>query len=127
MKIKPVFTDKRRFSRIAFDAPVTIHSNDGNWESSLIDISLKGVLIAKPNNWDYPDKEEFKISVELEGHDSIINMSAKQVHTGDKTLGLQCISIDLKSVAILKRLVELNLGDETILDREITNMMACQS
>tara|TARA_R110002072_G_scaffold14582_9_gene60227 strand:- start:38561 stop:38956 length:396 start_codon:yes stop_codon:yes gene_type:complete len=127
MKTKPTYTDKRRFSRIAFDAPVTIRSNDGDWGSSLIDISLKGVLISKPDNWSYPNNAEFNISVGLEGHDSIINMNTKQVHVADKSLGLQCISIDLKSVSILKRLVELNLGDEDILDREIANMMTCEN
>jgi len=124
MSIKAVYTDKRQFNRIAFDAPVTIHSEDGDWGSRLIDISLKGVLITRPENWNHSDNDEFDINVELEGHDSIINMNVKQVHKSDKSLGLQCTSIDLESVTILKRLVELNLGDEQVLDREIKNMIA---
>jgi PilZ domain len=123
MSIQSIYTDKRQFNRIAFDAPVTLHSDDGDWGTTLIDISLKGVLILRPDNWDYSNNEEFNISVELDGHDSEINMNVKQVHIENETLGLQCVSIDLESVAILKRLVELNLGDEQILDREIANMM----
>lgn len=59
MSIKAVYTDKRQFNRIAFDAPVTIHSEDGDWGSCLIDISLKGVLIRKPENWNHSDNDEF--------------------------------------------------------------------
>jgi len=123
MSIKAVYTDKRLFNRIAFDAPVTIHSEDGDWGSSLIDISLKGVLVTRPENWNHCDNDEFDISVELEGQNSIINMDVKQVHKADESLGLQCTNIDLDSVTILKRLVELNLGDEQVLDRDIKNMM----
>ena len=123
MSIKAVYTDKRQFNRIAFDAPVTIHSDDGDWGSSLIDISLKGVLVTSPENWNHSDNDEFDINVELEGHNSIINMDVKQVHKTDESLGLQCTSIDLESISILKRLVELNLGDEQILEREIANML----
>ncbi len=124
MSIKTVYTDKRQFNRIAFDAPLTIHSEDGDWGSNLIDISLKGVLVTRPENWNHNDNDEFDISVELEDHNSIINMNVKQVHIEDESLGLQCTNIDLESVSILKRLVELNLGDEQVLDRDIKNMMA---
>lgn len=124
MSIQAIYTDKRQFNRIAFDAPVTVHNDKGDCGTSLIDISLKGVLVTRPDNWNHGDNDEFNISVELEGHDSIINMHVKQVHIGDGTLGLQCLNIDLESAALLKRLVELNIGDEKILDREISNMLA---
>ncbi len=124
MSIQAIYTDKRQFNRIAFDAPVTLHGDDGDWASKLIDISLKGVLVTRPKNWNHSDNDEFDISVVLEDHDSIINMNVKQVHIKNETLGFQCVSIDLESVSILKRLVELNLGDEHILDRDIRNMLS---
>jgi hypothetical protein len=123
MSIQAIYTDKRQFNRITFDAPVTLHDGDGDWDSNLIDISLKGVLVTRPENWNHSDNDEFDISVELEGNDSIINMNVIQVHIEDETLGFQCISIDLESISILKRLVELNLGDEQMLDREIAHML----
>ena len=124
MSIRAIYTDKRQLNRIAIDALVTLHGEDGDWGSNLIDISLKGVLVTRPKNWNHSNNDEFDISVELEGNELIINMIVKQVHCENETLGFQCISIDLESVSILKRLVELNLGSEHMLDREITNMMA---
>lgn len=124
MGIQAIYTDKRQFNRVTFDAPVTIHGDDGDWGSNLIDISLKGVLVTRPENWNHSDNDEFDISIELEDHDSIINMNIKQVHIENETLGFQCVSIDLESVTILKRLVELNLGDEQLLERDIKNMMS---
>ncbi len=82
MIIKTVYTDKRQFDRIAFYSPVTLDGNDGNWGSNLIDISLKRVHVTRPDeNWNHSDNDEFNKNNELEGHDSIMNMNVKQVHT----------------------------------------------
>jgi PilZ domain len=124
MSTEAANTDQRQFTRIAFDAPVSLHNDAGRWESTLMDISLKGVLIHRPDNWNDNDDNEFNIAVQLEGHDSGINMNVKLVHAVNDQLGFQCINIDLDSVTILRRLVELNLGNEQLLERDISNMLS---
>jgi len=123
MNLQAINTEKRRFSRIAFDAPVTLHDDSNQWKSKLLDISLKGVLILKPDNWNQNDDECFKLSIQLDNNGSEIDMDVKLTHTEDERLGFHCVNIDLDSVTTLKRLVELNLGDEQLLDREISNML----
>jgi hypothetical protein len=39
--------------------------------------------------------------------------------TRDDLLGFVCRHIDLESISHLRRLVELNLGDESLLEREL--------
>jgi len=123
MNLQAINTEKRQFSRIAFDAPVTLHDDGNKWESKLLDISLKGVLILRPDNWNQNDNDNFKLSIQLDSSDSNIDMDVKLTHTEDERLGFYCVHIDLDSITTLKRLVELNLGDEQLLDREISNML----
>jgi len=42
----------------------------------------------------------------------------------DKSLGLQFTSIDLEKVTMPKQLVEVYLGDEQVLKRDIKKLMA---
>ncbi len=124
MNLQAVNTEKRQFNRIAFDAPVTLHDDGNEWKSKLVDISLKGALILRPDNWKQNNIDDFKLSIQLDNSDSEINMEVKLAHTEKEQIGFLCKHIDLDSVTILRRLVELNLGDEQLLDREISNMLA---
>ena len=47
----PQSQDKRQFTRITFDSPVYLSTESATWQSELVDISLNGVLIDKPTNW----------------------------------------------------------------------------
>ncbi len=123
MNLQTTNSDKRQFSRIAFDAPVILHKGDKQWKSKLLDVSLKGALVLRPDNWDQDDDGNFELSIQLDNSDIEIDMKVKLAHTEEEHLGFHCEHIDLDSVTSLKRLVELNLGDENLLDREISNML----
>lgn len=123
MNIQAINSEKRQFSRIAFDAPVTLHDDSNEWKSKLLDISLKGVLILRPDNWDRNINDNVKLSIQLDNSGSEIDMDVKLAHKGDERLGFLCVRIDLDSVTTLKRLVELNIGDEQLLERELLNML----
>lgn len=120
MSLHTLDTEKRQFSRIAFDAPVTIRSGDNIWKSKLIDVSLKGALIAKPKNWDKSENTNFELSFQL--GDSEIVMEVKLVHYKVERIGFQCVHIDIDSASNLRRLVELNIGNEDLLEKELSSM-----
>lgn len=112
--------EKRHFSRISFDAPVLIEQGNTVWRSRLVDISLKGLLAERPENWQAEDKP-CHVVVHLPGKD--INMDVELVHEETDTIGFKYHAIDLDSIASLRRMVELNLGDEKLLQREISAMI----
>lgn len=116
-------SDKRQFSRFANDSSIILNKAERQWQSSLLDISLKGVLITKPENWDDNNDGDFKLSIHINNSEFEINMDAHLVHTENNHIGFQCDNIDLDSITNLRRLVELNLADETLLEREISNMI----
>ena len=43
--------ERRRFTRFTFDAPAQLHQGERQWAAPVDDISLKGVLLARPAEW----------------------------------------------------------------------------
>jgi hypothetical protein len=115
--------ERRQFQRILFDAVCEVRGEQSVWTSELLDISLKGVLMRRPAHWPSGVEGFFDIVVHLAGDDSVIEMKAKLRHIETDTLGFQCHTIDLESASHLKRLIELNLGDPAMLERELSHLL----
>ena len=114
--------ERRRFHRILFDAPTTVSCTSGeNYQTTLIDISLNGALIARPEGWEGATGDGGEvITITLDQENGIvIRMEAVLVHVEDALLGLECKHIDMDSITHLRRLVELNMGDPELLEREL--------
>ena len=117
--------DKRQFHRITFEAPVYLHWENRNWPTALIDISLNGLLIERPEDWQNDlFGEFFDIEIILEDESQTIRMKAHVAHEHEDRVGFQCDYIDLESMTTLKRLVELNSDNEDILERELERLIA---
>lgn len=123
MTNQEINSEQRQFNRIAFDAPVTVYGNGNEWQSKLVDISLKGALIQRPDNWNPGNIHDFTLSIQLADNELEINMEVTLAHTEEEQLGFHCRHIDLDSITTLKRLVELNLGDEQLLNRDFENLL----
>lgn len=108
----------RKFTRILFEVPAELEVNSEVWPCQVVDISLKGILVKKPENW--PLIIGNKILGRVKLTDEIhIEMDLTIVHSNDSLIGMCCDYIDLDSASHLRRLVELNLGDAKMLEREI--------
>lgn len=110
--------ERRRFQRIAFDAPTVIVQGERNWNAVLQDISLKGLLIETPADWNGDPDQLFTAQVKL-GGETQVKMEVVLTRAEPDYLGFVCRHIDLDSISHLRRLVELNLGDEELLEREL--------
>ena len=51
--------ERRRFHRIAFDAATEIAQDERRWNVELQDISLKGLLVERPSNWNGDPDQPF--------------------------------------------------------------------
>jgi hypothetical protein len=110
--------DRRRFKRIAFDARTELSQGEFIWPVKLIDLSLKGLLIEKPEPWLGNREWHFLVDVHL-NEDVAIKMDVQLTHDDHGQLGFVCKHISLESIERLRRLVELNLGDSQELEREL--------
>ena len=114
--------ERRHNNRIAFDAPVTISLAEQILESGLLDISLKGALIKKPATWNGNMGDACNLDIRLSGSDLHIQMEASVRHVDNESIGFHCEHIDLDSVTNLRHLIELNLADEKLLERELSSL-----
>jgi len=110
--------DRRRFKRIAFDARTELSQGEFIWPVKLIDLSLKGLLIEKPEPWLGNRDWHFLVDIHL-NEDVAIKMDVQLTHDDHGQLGFVCKHISLESIERLRRLVELNLGDSQELEREL--------
>ncbi len=115
--------EKRRFSRIPFDSKVIVTGDEREWQCQLLDISLKGALIQRPEDWPRAVGEPFTISIQLGDEKSIIYMQVTSAHEDKEHIGFRCDHIGLDSMSHLRRLVELNLGEPDLLHRELSALI----
>ncbi|MDP1707518.1 MAG: PilZ domain-containing protein [Gammaproteobacteria bacterium] len=113
--------EHRHYTRIQFDAKVSLSQGARRWDSGLIDISLKGALFSKPQDWAGTLGDNLLAELQLDG-DIVIRMQGTVAHMENGHIGLRCDHIDLDSIAHLRRLVELNLGDTAQLNRELSSL-----
>lgn len=111
--------NRRLFNRILFDAPCEIHLGDRIWTSQVLDISLQGALLREPESFAGQLGDEFDIVIQLGDAAASIWMAVTLRHREEQRLGFECRTLDLDSATHLRRLVELNLGDEAELHREL--------
>ena len=122
--------EHRRFTRIPFDAAVQLYDpqNDKTWTSELIDISLKGLKVSCPHDWnedwETTKHSNFEVTLILAKDDIEIKIQATLKHHDEAILGFQTIHIDVDSASHLHRLLELNLGDSKLLDREYIELIS---
>ena len=115
--------ERRKFSRILFDAHVELAQGEFHWRASLLDISLKGLLLQQTLPAEVIESEPILVKVLLTDNTSIA-MSVMVAHQHHNQTGLMCTAIDIDSVSHLRRLIELNLGDALAAERELCELLS---
>ncbi|WP_237885032.1 PilZ domain-containing protein [Pseudomonas sp. PGPR40] len=110
--------DRRRFKRIPFDARTELSQGEFIWPVKLIDLSLKGLLIERPEPWLGDREQAFFVDIHLSDEIDIA-MEVLLTHDDYGQLGFVCRHISLESIERLRRLIELNLEDPQELEREL--------
>jgi hypothetical protein len=111
--------ERRQFSRILFNADCVLHQGEEEWTSELLDISLNGILIKHKDQINVNRLKPCEAVINLANSESSIVMAIIFSHADETSLGFRCEHIDLDSMSHLKRLVELNLGNDELLKREL--------
>ena len=114
--------EKRHFSRITFDAEVLLNKDGKEWRANMIDISLNGLLLGTPDDWNSSEGENYHFEIVFTDSNHLIQGKVTVAHQDENRVGFKITSIDVDSVGHLRRLVELNLGDEELLNRELARL-----
>lgn len=114
--------DRRRYTRVDFNTLVQLIQGDQVYPVELIDLSLKGLLVKPPEHYKIDATQPLQVKIAL-ADDATIQMKVSLAHSGNDMLGFTCQAIDLDSIAHLRRLVELNIGDTDAAERVLAELL----
>ncbi len=115
--------DKRHFHRIIYNAEASLNGNQTTYPCSIIDLSLKGCLLRFKQPWNASLEELYTLTLQL-SDSAVIKMEVSVSHVIGNEAGFKCEHIDIDSISQLRRLVELNLGDSALLERDLLALSA---
>ncbi|MCG6117246.1 MAG: PilZ domain-containing protein [Aquimonas sp.] len=110
---------QRRYSRFPLEGSVRIYSGSAMWQATLIDLSIRGALVSRPQGFEASPANRFRLDLRLEGG-PMIGMAVSLSRLEPEALAFSCERIDLDSFLRLKRAIELNLGNAGLLSRELS-------
>ncbi|WP_372869859.1 PilZ domain-containing protein [Shewanella sp.] len=114
--------ERRKFSRILFDTPASLSCEGSQWKTRILDLSLNGALLEAPANFN-PVSDSLQLAFILPDSDVEVQMQALIAHRKPGLIGLTCQHIDVESISHLRRMVELNIGDASLLNRELAHFI----
>ena len=113
-------SEERNFHRIHFDCLVKFEVGDSRLDCELVDISLRGALIHNCTGATSDVGASCMLTLTLDDTGEVqIVMKGVIAHKHENRIGIKCKYIDLESITHLRRLVEANLADPALLEREI--------
>jgi len=113
---------RRRYSRVRFQGSATFQAGLGQWPCDVLDLSLRGALVTVSAP-DIATGTSCLLELCLDD-DVCVRMEGHVVHHHANQVGIACDETDLDSISHLRRLLALNLGDASLLDREFSTLLA---
>lgn len=106
--------------RVQFDCLVQFEADGFEHICELLDISLKGALICACSGATPEAGTPCTLKISLnDSNDQTITMRGYIAHKNENRVGIFCEEIDVDSITHLRKVVELNLGDSGLLQRDL--------
>ena len=110
----------RRFERADFKVKGFVTTEAGEYPVSVINISMKGVLVSPDNETKTKLGNAYPLRISLPHSDISIETEATLVHHKNGLCGFRFDSIEADGMIHLRRLLELNISSEEEIERELT-------
>lgn len=114
--------NKRHYTRVLFSTPATLSVAQQSFDTSILDLSLKGALISTPDSLGECVGKTVTLDFALQGSDVHIDMIGEVAHCEPHSVGIKWQKIDIDSITHLRRLMELNAGNAELLDRQLEHL-----
>ncbi|MCV2356962.1 PilZ domain-containing protein [Paucibacter sp. B2R-40] len=117
-------TERRHFARVAFDVEAELITTQEHLKAQVLDLSLKGALLNLPGAAELALNLPCLLKVRLNDQETVIAMAGELAHVEGEHAGFLCRSIDIESITHLRRLIEMNLGDASLVERELAALIS---
>lgn len=116
--------DKRFFKRVKFESTSQIEINNKSHAAELLDISLRGALLSADKELPMKEGEHGVLYIHLPQSDITMTFDAKLVHNNNAgNYGFKFLTEDIDTITHLRRLLELNMGEEGDIGVEISHWL----
>jgi hypothetical protein len=116
---------QRRFTRIPFHVPAHLEVGGDRMACSLVNLSLRGALVELSADRMPSAGASCAVTIDLDpGSGARIRMDGDVAHQRGRQVGIRCDELDLESVQHLRRILEVNVGDEELVLRELGELVA---
>lgn len=114
--------NRRQFTRILFSLQAELAIEQHVFNVKITDISLNGALLSLDTKGLTLKGMRGVLSFQLNDPDAKIVMNVTVAHQEVDVIGLRCNGIDIDSVSLLRRLIELNLADDEQFHKELSQL-----
>ena len=114
--------ERRRFSRIIYQAIAIVSQGELKVEAIVKDLSLHGLLLSFPQDNPLNITRPISVQFQLPESDITIELDGRIISEDKKLARVIIGNIDIESISHLKRIIELNVGDDHLLHREIEQL-----
>ncbi|WP_100752425.1 PilZ domain-containing protein [Vibrio salilacus] len=114
--------ERRRFSRIVYQAKAVLTQGSTEVNALVCDLSLHGVLATSEQFGLLDTDKQVNVTFSLPGSEISLQLVANIVGLHNNVIRLSIDHIDIESIGHLKRLIELNVGDDELLHRDIEHL-----
>ncbi|WGW00952.1 PilZ domain-containing protein [Vibrio sp. YMD68] len=115
--------EKRRFSRVVYKASAVVMQGNTSVDAHIQDLSLHGLLLsAEPSCNQLNENQVADVRFSLPDSDIAIQMTVNLIKIDNNIIRASINHIDIDSISYLKRLIELNVGDDSLLHRDIEHL-----
>jgi len=116
-------SENRHAHRVKFDCFVEFETSDSRLVCELVDISIQGALIAACSGATPKAGTPCTLKISLDESNEIkITMQGTVAHKIENRVGIHCESIDVDSMTHLRKLVEYNLGNVELVNRDFEEL-----
>ena len=116
-------TELRNYRRIPFHTTATIILAQEQFPCELIDLALRGALLQTHNEVPIEIGARARVDIDLANSELKLTFGVELIHREQNQYGFLIIDADDDSLAHLRRLLELNLGDGEQVEREFVHWL----
>ncbi|TMX36653.1 pilus assembly protein PilZ [Vibrio rotiferianus] len=115
-------TERRRFSRIIYRVPATLTQGLNQLDTTIQDLSLHGLLLETSSPAELDLHSPVEICFVFSESEQSVCLNANIVSLNQNAIRLKISSIDIDSISQLRRFIELNVGSDELLNRELEHL-----
>ena len=119
---EPTANGQRHCSRVTLHNPAIIVVDEARWDTRLMDLSLSGALLEHPNGWMGRTGDSCTLMLQL-ADQSYLEVDAEVRQIDSDRLGMAFVDLDESDRDEIRWLVEINLGDTDLLQRELSEFV----